>query len=378
MVAFSGSSQGAIGRRKERRRCREILAKPRDEVVSLAAIWAYQDYQEGLVKSAFNWRLRCPGKGDQHLLKWVDPQAYLTRRDGYLHAVIHGVESLAWAKGLTDSGMVSMTLNSQWHSGWRAWGRPEWNGASPRLAHLELVRVWDAVRKALERAGIEFVCFRVCEPHQDGTPHWHWLFFVSAGKWAEFESVFRQHYPAEDLWHEKKRLRFERTLYSKAVTSYIAKYIRKNTKGGLQYEGHKLAACWRWIWGIRAFAFSRGLRSGCYNFLRLRAVTEDVIGPAAALARANDLFGAAVALDAVGVRPWYRQAVSCHGSHYKRPGGLVEPASGLVWFKEIWQRLPLVDLPGGLMSPIELWELEPEPEISEQAEHPWLTPRDTG
>ena len=53
-------------------------------------------------------------------------------------------------------------------------------------------QVWSVVW-TLSHLGIPIYGFRVCEPHHDGTPHWHLLLFMRpVDKWRVISAL--QHY----------------------------------------------------------------------------------------------------------------------------------------------------------------------------------------
>ncbi len=54
----------------------------------------------------------------------------------------------------------------------------KYQGATPRDTCAYLGQLWSRARSYLKRWGMPIYGFRVCEPHHDGTPHWHMLLFM--------------------------------------------------------------------------------------------------------------------------------------------------------------------------------------------------------
>lgn len=139
---------------------------------------------------------------------------------------------------------------------------------SPRGAQIWLRTMWARSRAALHKRGVGVYGFRVAEPHHDGTPHWHALFwFKSDADAAIAETVIREtwlfEYGNENgaQQHRVKAVAIDRAKGSAA--GYIAKYIAKNIGADfdIETEGHsrktaytaKRVDAWAATWGIRQF-----------------------------------------------------------------------------------------------------------------------------
>ncbi len=132
-----------------------------------------------------------------------------------------------------------MTLNcpSRMHSRQSKSGKPnpKYDGTTPSQAQKYLTIVWSRIRAKLKRDGIEIYGFRVAEPHQDGTPHWHLLVFTDPNNIQAIRDIF-SHYALEEDGNEEGALqhRFTYKPIDKSKGSaigYIAKYILKNIDG---------------------------------------------------------------------------------------------------------------------------------------------------
>ena len=75
---------------------------------------------------------------------------------------------------------------------------PKHDGTSPRTAQQYLSKLWTQIRAKLARLGIQYYGFRVAEPHHDGTPHWHFLFFTKKQHTKTLTNILREYAMRED------------------------------------------------------------------------------------------------------------------------------------------------------------------------------------
>jgi hypothetical protein len=104
-----------------------------------------------------------------------------------------------------------------------------------RSAQQWLCKCWARARAALHRRGITVYGFRIAEPHHDGTPHWHGLFFVHPDTADTVSDVISRVW-LKDSPHEPgaraHRVRVERIDPAKgSAVGYLAKYVAKNIDG---------------------------------------------------------------------------------------------------------------------------------------------------
>jgi hypothetical protein len=101
-----------------------------------------------------------------------------------------------------------------------------------RSAQSWLCKQWARARAALHRRGITIYGFRIAEPHHDGTPHWHGLFFCAAGDADTVSDVVSTAWLKEspnEPGARKHRVKLEVIDKGKgSAAGYIAKYISKN------------------------------------------------------------------------------------------------------------------------------------------------------
>jgi len=129
-----------------------------------------------------------------------------------------------------------------------------WNGAPPVMAHRWISAVWEKFRSAVgretkKRPALDYFGMRVVEPHVDGTPHWHAVFFVAPAHVDGFTKMlisYQTKYDCNELYTEDGR-RKERAIKARVdikkidrnkgdAVAYIAKYISKNIDG-FELEG---------------------------------------------------------------------------------------------------------------------------------------------
>lgn len=149
---------------------------------------------------------------------------------------ISGFEHVALASG-HSCFFHTLTTPSRMHRKLSKSGRnnPKFDGTTPREAQNYLRMVWARTRAALARADIKPYGFRISEPHHDGTPHWHFMLFISADKSSEMNRIMQDYALMED-GAEKGALKYrfksiEIDMNKGSAAGYIAKYISKSIDG---------------------------------------------------------------------------------------------------------------------------------------------------
>lgn len=191
-------------------------------------------------------------------------------RRGELMVRMAGFEQNADRMGHVGE-FYTWTCPSRMHSHMSKSGErnPIFDGTTPREAQQYLCAQWAKARAALARQGVALYGFRVAEPHHDGTPHWHMLFFMPPEHRGAVRQVLRK-YALQVDGDERgaAKHRFEAVAMDKrkgTAAGYLAKYVAKNIDGfGLQSVdddlfGRSPEACarrvdaWASTWGVRQF-----------------------------------------------------------------------------------------------------------------------------
>lgn len=192
---------------------------------------------------------------------------------------IKGLEKTAIEHGHVCN-FYTLTCPSRFHS-----SSDKYDGSTPVQAQRHLRTLFSRARTAFRRAGVSVYGLRVCEPHKDGCPHWHMLFFMAPEHSDKVTSILKT-YALQDEGSEKgaddwvddygikrKGNRFdfkridldqvdEKGLHRSAA-GYVIKYISKSTgftkKLGADsqdiIDNELRVVCWSSIWRIRQFQF---------------------------------------------------------------------------------------------------------------------------
>lgn len=215
-------------------------------------------------------------------------------RRGELMTRMAGFEAVAQKNGHAGE-FYTWTTPSRMHAHLSARGahNPLFDGTTPRQAQQYLCGQWAKARASLARKNISLYGFRVCEPHHDGTPHWHMLFFMSPDHSHEVRRVLR-HYALQFDGNESGAVKHRFTAVRidpnrGTAAGYLAKYVAKNIDGfGMgsiddDLYGRNPEACaarvdaWASTWGIRQFQQVGGASVTVWRELRrLRDAVEDV------------------------------------------------------------------------------------------------------
>ncbi|ETT00175.1 TPA: replication endonuclease [Providencia alcalifaciens] len=238
----------------------------------------------------------------------------------------------------------------------------KWNGSSPTDTQRYLSQVWSKVRAKLHRNDLRIFGLRVAEPHHDGTPHWHMLFFMLPEQAESIREILREYAFEEDeseLSSDKaKKARFHAEAIDPekgSATGYVAKYIAKNVDGYAldgelddesgrpMKEAAMAAAVWSARWRIRQFQFIGGAPVTVYRELRKMADHETAVGLDVEFAVVHDAAdsgdwagyvnaqgGPFVRRDDLIARLWYEESeeTNAYGEEIIRVKGVFSPLVG--------------------------------------------------
>lgn len=212
----------------------------------------------------------------------------LVNRRNELMTRISGVEGYAKSHG--DVALfITLTAPSKYHSflSKPCVPNPKYQGATPNDTQQYFNTVFKRVRAKLHRDKIQPYGFRVVEPHHDGTPHWHMLFFMKPN---QVKSVIKtiKHYSLQEDGNEsgaqQYRVKVEHIDPKKgSAVGYIAKYIAKNIDGehvgedGYGYDAIDSAVrirAWASNWNIRQFQAIGGPSVTAWREARRFATSE--------------------------------------------------------------------------------------------------------
>ncbi|MEJ2795360.1 replication endonuclease [Iodobacter sp. LRB] len=148
----------------------------------------------------------------------------------------------------------------------------KWNGYSQQQTASYLTQCWAQCRTQFSKADIDFMGLRTLEPHKDGTPHWHLIFFVKPQHASEALKIIRDKYlqaEPNEKNAQKVRVKIDAIKPRKgqdmvyAAVAYAIAYIAKNidgykvdgdTEAGMNaISGAQRATVWARILGRRQF-----------------------------------------------------------------------------------------------------------------------------
>lgn len=216
-------------------------------------------------------------------------------RRGEFMTRVRGFEELADRRG-DEALFFTLTTPSHFHAQLAAGGKnPKFDPTTTvRSAQSWLCKMWARARAKLHRKKVTIYGFRIAEPHHDGTPHWHGLFFVPHDDIHVVRDIISRVWLSEfgdepgAGAHRCKVVTIDRSKGDAA--GYIAKYVSKNIDGhgaiggaesdetgaAINAEVARVDA-WASLHGIRQFQQIGGAPVGLWREARrLREETPDV------------------------------------------------------------------------------------------------------
>ncbi|EOU2464196.1 replication endonuclease [Vibrio navarrensis] len=160
-----------------------------------------------------------------------------TIRRAEMFTRLKGFESIA-KDNKHSAVFYTVTAPSRFHCASKGMVNPKWLEAGrPDVhdTHKYLMGVWSNMRKFLDKNDIKVYGMRIVEPHQDGTPHHHFLLFMKKSDRKVVTKEFKR-LALVDSPNEKgaKTSRFKSELIDwkkGSAVGYVAKYVSKNVDG---------------------------------------------------------------------------------------------------------------------------------------------------
>ena len=118
-----------------------------------------------------------------------------------LFTIATGIQKHAEASGLT-AVFITLTAPGHMHPN-PSKGKNTWDGTTPRQAHAWIAANWHRVLARLKTEDIEIAGVRVVEPHKDGCPHWHVMYWAYPEDHARIEKIVRE---AADEWSDLQKM----------------------------------------------------------------------------------------------------------------------------------------------------------------------------
>jgi len=240
------------------------------------------------------------------------------------------------------AAMVTVSCPSRFHrtttrKDGRVVDNPKWDGSTPVDAQRYLSRQWARCRTAADRMGLEWYGFRIAEPQQDGTPHWHSILFMPRAAdgfdsavllRALLDRYFLLNDSPDEPGARKHRIDVEPIDWERgSAVGYVIKYVSKNIDGygvGLDLEGNDAiessarVEAWAARWRMRQFQQVGGAPVGVWR--ELRRVHPDQINEEAPEALRESLTALNVAKTEPGVAAiaWKRYTLLQGGTSVRR------------------------------------------------------------
>lgn len=205
-------------------------------------------------------------------------------RRGEMFTRLRGFEEIA-KEQQHDALFLTVTAPSRFHPVSKGKQNNKWIEAgkpSARDAHVYLMNVWKQFRKDINKLEIKVYGMRIVEPHQDGTPHHHFLLFCQPSATKTIINLMSHHAMRDnpnELGAKKHRFTVEKIDFSRgSAIGYIAKYISKSIDGKhvdkdlkTNLDGVELAeriTAFARVNGIRQFQFLGGAPVTVWRNLR--------------------------------------------------------------------------------------------------------------
>jgi hypothetical protein len=187
--------------------------------------------------------------------RWIDRQNIVNEEGEQLslalavdssvsHPRIRRTELMVRMRGFEETAqhfkhvgtMATLTAPSAFHARTvNGEKNPNYKGFSSSDAQRWLCTMWARARAKLKRLSVLYYGVRVVEPHHDGTPHWHMVYFCAPHQAATVRTVLEKIWLKEygdEAGAAHVRCQFVTMDPAKgSAAGYIGKYIAKNIDG---------------------------------------------------------------------------------------------------------------------------------------------------
>lgn len=217
-----------------------LIHKSQDAYCSSHSVKVVKERQSDTEQSLIN--TVCYLEEDQETWFTLQEQASKSISNPLIRRAEMFVRLKAFEEIAQDEGHIPMfytvTAPSRFHVYKGNSINPKWEQAGKPTtlhAHKHLMGVSDAFRKAIDKADIKIYGLRIVEPHHDGTPHHHYLYFMRPEDQKRVTELLRNAALADcptESGAKKYRFKSETIDWDKgSAVGYIAKYISKNIDG---------------------------------------------------------------------------------------------------------------------------------------------------
>jgi hypothetical protein len=214
----------------------------REEHDRVAEEWASRNVIEGDDGTCFP----CPSPAETARKQYAE-----------LMARVNGIKRLS---GSDDACLLTLTCPSSFHPTTTQNGRkmrnPSWDGSTPKDAHEWMTTRWKRLRAALKRRRIGQHFVLAVQPHQDGTPHFHIVFFSDIEEHNRIEALARRYFDGGGE-HQVDFQKLESAEHGARYAIRAVQYIARATDG--KEEDRKEATAtkqWSSTWSARRFSAS--------------------------------------------------------------------------------------------------------------------------
>ena len=282
-----------------------------EEGVSSEALQDSQSQDEAGERWAKDWQAVDDATGET--VAMTGPEQARKRQFAEILATASGIGELADLAGAVPY-LVTITCPERMHptttrGGHHRQVNQAYDQTSTEEALGWLRSGWARARAAMGRAGLGKHWMRALEPHQDGTPHFHIIFWADATQEKVLSDILRRYFEAgasASQPRQKHGVQIKKVEGGTAgAIAYLATYISKGTAGLSGEEGTaERYRAWRRTYGARAFAFSHRKATLWRTLKRVKVRQADAAWRAQEAAKAGQFALFWAEAEAAGLGLW--------------------------------------------------------------------------